>query len=70
MLICIETHRTYDFLGGGGSRPPIPPLDPHLSEDSNQSAHSLSLIIALVFCLKNIGPLAIHRVPIKDCAHR
>ena len=29
MLICIENHRTCDFLGGG-SGPPIPPLDPHM----------------------------------------
>ena len=28
ILICIETHRTCDFPGG--SRSPIPPLDPHL----------------------------------------
>ena len=30
MLISIETHITCDFPGGGGSGPPIPPLDPHL----------------------------------------
>ena len=30
MLICIETHRTCDFPGGG-VRTPIPPLDPHLA---------------------------------------
>ena len=30
MLICIETHRTCDFPGGGGFGPPIPTLDPHL----------------------------------------
>ena len=30
MLISIETHITCDFPGGG-SRPPIPPLDPHLN---------------------------------------
>ena len=29
MLISIETHITCDFPGGG-SGPPIPPLDPHL----------------------------------------
>ena len=29
MLICIETHRTYDFPGGGGGGP-LSPLDPHL----------------------------------------
>ena len=27
MLICIETHRTYDFPGGGGA---LSPLDRHL----------------------------------------
>ena len=26
----IETHITCDFPGGGGSGPPVPPLDPHL----------------------------------------
>ena len=31
MLISIETHITCDFPGGGGSRPPSPPLDPHMS---------------------------------------
>ena len=31
MLITIEIHITCDFLGGGGSGPPIPPLDPHLT---------------------------------------
>ena len=25
-----ETHITCDFPGGGGSGPPIPPLDPHV----------------------------------------
>ena len=27
----IETHITCDFPGGGGSGPPVPPLDPHLA---------------------------------------
>ena len=36
MPICIEAHRTCDFSGGGGgSEPPIPPLDPHLAKDSS-----------------------------------
>ena len=31
MLVSIETHITCDFPGGGGgSRPPIPSLDPHM----------------------------------------
>ena len=30
MLISIETNITCDFQGGGGSGPPIPPLDPHM----------------------------------------
>ena len=30
MLISIETHITCDFQGGGGSGPPIPPLDRHM----------------------------------------
>ena len=29
-LFPIETHITCDFPGGGGSGPPVPPLDPHL----------------------------------------
>ena len=28
--ISIETHLTFDFSGGGGSGPSIPPLDPHM----------------------------------------
>ena len=35
------------------------------SEDSNQSAHLHSLI-SLVFYLKKVVALAIHRMPIKD----
>ena len=33
MLISIETRITIicDFPGGGGSGPPIPPLDPHMN---------------------------------------
>ena len=30
-LFSIETHITYDFPGGEGSGPPVPPLDPHLA---------------------------------------
>ena len=30
MLISIKTHITCDFPGGGGSGPPIPPLDRHM----------------------------------------
>ena len=30
MRISIETHMSCDFPGGGGSEPPIPPLDPHM----------------------------------------
>ena len=30
MLISIDTHITCDFPGGGGGRPPIPLLDPHM----------------------------------------
>ena len=30
-LFPLETHITFDFLGGGGSGLPVPPLDPHLS---------------------------------------
>ena len=42
-LFPIETHRTSDFPGGGGgSGPPVPPLDPHLH------AHLRSLIGAFV----------------------
>ena len=33
MLICIETHITCDFPGGGGPDP-IPPLDPHMARYS------------------------------------
>ena len=29
-LFPIDTHITCDFPGGGGSRPPVPPLDPQL----------------------------------------
>ena len=35
MLISIETHITCDFPGG--SRPPIPPLDPHLNLNLHQA---------------------------------
>ena len=31
LIFPMETHVTCDFPGGGGSGPPISPLDPHLT---------------------------------------
>ena len=36
------------------------------SEDSNQSAHQHHLIRVLDFRKNNVGPLVIHRAPIKN----
>ena len=34
ILISIEPHITCDFLWGGGSRPPIPPMDVHINTET------------------------------------
>ena len=41
-LFPIETHITCDFSrGGGGSGPPVPPLDPHLIANIGKSVCKL-----------------------------
>ena len=45
MLISIETHITMVFQGGG-SGPPIPPLDPHM--DFRLSKHTLTFKLEII----------------------
>ena len=47
MLICLETHRTCDFPGGGGGQdplPPHPPLDPHMHNAAFHRGHHCLLM--------------------------
>ena len=51
-LISIETHITCNFPGGGGgSGPPIPPLDPHMIALNKILQYIFLLILACYFVL-------------------
>ena len=51
-LFPIETHITCDFPGGGGSGPPVPPLDPHL----HQTKIFLLLFFNQIFKNRSVMP--------------
>ena len=58
MLISIETLITCNFPGGGGSGPPIPPLDPHIR------FHNLFLLFQ-----KKTLAVAAQKIPLKKTIH-
>ena len=51
MLISIETHTTCDFLGGGGVRAPIPPLDLRMNSTEDNYIYRLAMFVCLFVCL-------------------
>ena len=54
MVICIETHKTCDFPGGGVSGPPIHPLDPHIGGEQRSIVESQ--FVKTNTCLKGGHP--------------
>ena len=57
-VISIETHKTCDFLGGGGGGPHIPPLDPHMQ------FHNLFFLFQ-----KETLAVASQKIPLKKTIH-